>query len=1069
MRDNESICNMPSNRSANTPGDVADPAEVNSLRSVTTRTDAPTGAESRAIDGEHVGDPMVSWQHELSAGLGNGHAVGDDHEVATKAVLDDPDGSEPRWTPAALTGLAVATICSLFVFLMLRPDLLFLDTTPSGGDMGAHVWGPAYMRDHLLPSGQLTGWTPDWYAGFPAYHFYMVVPALAIIGVNAGLPVLIAIPAALLTIGVASLLGYRLGGAYRYLLPAAGLLTAVLLIPLPYGIAFKLVSVSGLVAFPLAAWSMGRLARAPEPVPLLLPVASLFFLYDTNFTIYGGNIASTLAGEFAFSISLCLTLVALGLVARGMDDGRGRLLAAVVIGFIALTHVIPVFFAITGFACLVALGRSTPRLWPLAVGVALSLLPVALSETVSPSVKAVVVGAAVLVLAVVLLVEPEVRSRFTWLLFTGPIAALLSAFWLLPFMLREPYFNDMGWERLNEVSPAILTVPMKVALPVAAVGLVLSVAQRERIGLLFAMTGGVAAMAVNHLGESALWNARLLPFFYLSVYLLAAVGAALVIRFAAVAISEDFRRPNLPVMMSSALVVALGGLIAVSMPLRVLPGGVDRDDGTYDWLFFTSHAKSFVPSWTAWNYSGYEEKNSYREYHDVVTAMDAVGTDNGCGRAMWEYSAGLDRYGTPMALMLLPHWTDGCIGSMEGLYFESSATTPFHFLNQSILSQEPSRAQRDLPYLSYDINRGVSQLQTMGVRYYMALSDESIAAAREHPDLTELAEAQPFVIFEVGGSELVEALPFEPTVVSGRTEEQASGEESRFDLGWLGQAVSFYNDPASFQSLPAEDGPDNWNRSVSLLPVDGRAVDPVTVTDIDADTSSISFSVDQVGTPVLVKASYFPNWEADGANGPWRAGPNLMVVVPTANDVELTYGRTAVDWLGWLATLLGLLGLAGLFMLDRRGGVFRLADNHAEPSEVGPVGEGAAPAGLVVTEVSGVDGGPDGPPLEHAIAGAEAGSSGDFDPAELDQLAEETWSAEGETTATADGLPPVDPMTPAGRRPPSLARLDDVGDDEAEAAPASTDEHDILDPNDTDVGVQARLSSEVGPKSPTEQ
>jgi hypothetical protein len=34
---------------------------------------------------------------------------------------------------------------------------------------------------------------------------------------------------------------------------------------------------------------------------------------------------------------------------------------------------------------------------------------------------------------------------------------------------------------------------------------------------------------------------------------------------------------------------------------------------------------------------------------------------------MWEYEPELVRYGTPMALMLLPHWTHGCIGSMEGL------------------------------------------------------------------------------------------------------------------------------------------------------------------------------------------------------------------------------------------------------------------------------------------------------------------------------------------------------------------------------------------------------------------
>ncbi len=30
-------------------------------------------------------------------------------------------------------------------------DLVFDDTTPTGGDFGAHVWGPAFLRDYLLP------------------------------------------------------------------------------------------------------------------------------------------------------------------------------------------------------------------------------------------------------------------------------------------------------------------------------------------------------------------------------------------------------------------------------------------------------------------------------------------------------------------------------------------------------------------------------------------------------------------------------------------------------------------------------------------------------------------------------------------------------------------------------------------------------------------------------------------------------------------------------------------------------------------------------------------------------
>ena len=54
------------------------------------------------------------------------------------------------------------------------------------------------------------------------------------------------------------------------------------------------------------------------------------------------------------------------------------------------------------------------------------------------------------------------------------------------------------------------------------------------------------------------------------------------------------------------------------------------------------------------------------------------------------------------------------------------------------------------------------------------------------------------------------------------------------------------------------------------------------VSDIHEGTESISFNVDQAGVPVLVKTSYFPNWQVSGAKGVYRVTPNLMVVVPTA-------------------------------------------------------------------------------------------------------------------------------------------------------------------------------------------
>ena len=107
-----------------------------------------------------------------------------------------------------------------------------------------------------------------------------------------------------------------------------------------------------------------------------------------------------------------------------------------------------------------------------------------------------------------------------------------------------------------------------------------------------------------------------------------------------------------------------------------------------------------------WNFTGLQGKQptdksgGWPEYHAVVDTMAALGKDpkHGCGRAMWEYDKDrVEGYGTPMALMLLPYFTDGCIGSQEGLYFESSTTVPYHFLMQSELSAQGSTPQRDLP------------------------------------------------------------------------------------------------------------------------------------------------------------------------------------------------------------------------------------------------------------------------------------------------------------------------------------------------------------------------------------
>jgi hypothetical protein len=114
-------------------------------------------------------------------------------------------------------------------------------------------------------------------------------------------------------------------------------------------------------------------------------------------------------------------------------------------------------------------------------------------------------------------------------------------------------------------------------------------------------------------------------------------------------------------------------------------------------------------------------------------------------------------------------------------------------------------------------------------------------------------------------------------------------------------------------------------------------------------TSTFSFDVSAIGTPVLVKSSYFPNWRVSGAKGIWRVAPNFMVVVPTSKHVELRYGRTPIDWLAWLVTFGGvalvmlLWRRPALVMPEPRPWPFRLRFERMPDSRLDGLDEERAP------------------------------------------------------------------------------------------------------------------------------
>ena len=401
-------------------------------------------------------------------------------------------------------------------------------------------------------------------------------------------------------------------------------------------------------------------------------------------------------------------------------------------------------------------------------------------------------------------------------------------------------------------------------------------------------------------------------------------------------------------------VSALGVLIVLGFMFQVLPGGgITTHNGAqvYGWGPFkatSTNVRASGDGWSSYNFTGYEGRGvAYAEYHSIVQAMESLGTDpsHGCGRALWENSPDNGQYGTTMALMLLPFWTDGCIGSMEALFFEASGTTPYSFLATAAISKQSSNPVRELRYVDNNGSVGVRHLQDLGVKYAMVRTEEAKVEARQQPELTLVASSGPWEVFEVTGAEIVVPLDVQPVVVNSRSGDQR---ERHLELG-----TSWFQNPTDWVALPADDGPASWQRIDAVVDLSrqegvpggpGRRVDIVVpgepiervelpsieVSNVVISQDSIEFDVDQVGVPVLIRVSYFPNWSVTGADAVYRVAPNAMVVVPSSEHVSLSFGRTGLDWVTVLLSLAGI----GLCIRWRREGDASFDDEgSSEPNE----------------------------------------------------------------------------------------------------------------------------------------
>ncbi len=185
-----------------------------------------------------------------------------------------------------LTGL-------LLVYFDLR--YLLLDTTVTGGDTASWQGIANHLAETLLPEGRLTGWDMGNFCGYPNFNFYFLPPFLVPVVVSK-------------------------------------------LLNLPLTVCLKWAIMSGIFLLPACVYCGLRNMGHRFPGPVMGASASLLFLFNESYTMFGGNALSTFAGEFCYMTAFALFTLFIGTYYRGCRTGTRANANGVLLGLIGLCH-----------------------------------------------------------------------------------------------------------------------------------------------------------------------------------------------------------------------------------------------------------------------------------------------------------------------------------------------------------------------------------------------------------------------------------------------------------------------------------------------------------------------------------------------------------------------------------------------------------------------------------------------------------------------------------------------------------------------------------------------------------
>lgn len=527
---------------------------------------------------------------------------------------------------------------------LLGIGFLLSTNLPTGGDTASHLLYAWTYAHELLPKGFITAWMPEVFAGFPFLSYYF--------------------PLSFITI--------------------AGLATIM-----PFAPAMKLGMFAATMALPGAIW-LGSvyLLRLPRTIAIWGVLASLAFLLHEQNSIWGGNLLSTLSGEFAYSYGVLFSVLALFAWQRTMATGRHWWLAALLEAATGFSH---------GFALLLT-GFATAAF----------------------------------------LFERRNFLRNLRLLTLGHgLAFLLLAGWLWPMMEmhaitipNDALFEVKHWQELlpKPVQP-VLAAGLVAALLLGLIQVIpflrrsLPSTPEINRGLRYAgfMASAALLAAVGFLAGSSLGlaNIRFFPFVWL---------------FGGVACAWLWGSLILRVELSLPLISRWGLTLLASASAVALVASMSMQTVA-------------VFDWGLWNHSGLEAKPQWNLLSHLFPALSGKPTSP---RLLYEHDPANNDIGSTRALEALPMFLSGR-PVLEGLYMESALASPAIYQLQSEVSAHPSSPLARFPSGRLDLDMAAAHMNFLYANGVLIRNEETRLAFAASPAFEEAASAPPFYVYRLKG------------------------------------------------------------------------------------------------------------------------------------------------------------------------------------------------------------------------------------------------------------------------------------------------------------------------------